>query len=257
MRYLLIVLLFISSFAQSFAQQLNKGKLTFSTSGNNKLLVVIGDKMYWVENKELTFRQLEPGTYAVKVYRLIRNDLPTNNWNNYKKVSDMNLYVKAGYHHELSINRFGNSMFYEMQITNYNNTDEWNSDWLVNNDPWLSTDQSNMPGGYGGGTGNNNNTGGYNTVMSDEAFAEFKRLMKNESFDSKMVDFFRANSKKNLFNTQQIKELCLLISFDRYKLDLAKIAYDYTVDKGNYFILYSVFSFDSYKRSLQEYVNSR
>jgi len=47
------------------------------------------------------------------------------------------------------------------------------------------------------------------------------------------------------------------MSFDNNKLELAKYAYDYTADKGNYFVIYAVFTFDSYKKELENYIKNR
>lgn len=251
MRFLITLLLIAFVVANAAAQVLSKGKLSISTTGTNTLYIVINKYDYLLGNgnKDLTLRQLEPGEYPIKIYRLIRNDLPTDKWNNYSLIYDNKIMVKAGYHNEVTVNRFANVFSYELQITNYNNTDEWNSTVQVSNDPWLG---SSSPG---------NSTGGNNSyisnAMSDAAFTEFKNQMNNELFEDRKVQYFKNNARNNLFTAQQVKTLCLLFNFDRYKLELAKAAYDYTVDKGNYFLLYDVFTFSSYKKDLQTYISNK
>lgn len=245
-RYLFFLLLIGSSVMQ--AQDLSKGKLSISTTGSNKIYVEVADTKKTLEQGDLTWRQLAPGTYSVKIYRLIRNDLPTDQWKNYDLICNRTIEIKAGYHTEITINRFGNYFINELNITGYDNSREWNAATLVNNDPWLYASQNTT-----GPPGSGNDS----YAMNKSNFIEFKKLMQEQSFDSKIVDFFKRNSKNNLFTAQQIKELCSLLSFDNYKLELTKFAYDFTVDKGNYFLLYSVFDFDSYKRSLESYIKNK
>ncbi|MEQ1798442.1 MAG: DUF4476 domain-containing protein [Lacibacter sp.] len=247
MRRYLFFLLLMASFAIQ-AQDLSKGKLSISTTGSNKIYVELGDTKKTLEQRDLIWYQLTPGTYSVKIYRLIRNDLATDQWKNYDLICNRTIEIRSGYHMEITINRFGNFFINELNITGYDDFNEWNAATLVNNDPWVYGIQ-NTTGAPGSGND------GY--AMKKSNFIEFKKLMQEQSFDSKIVDFFKRNSKNNLFTAQQIKELCSLLSFDKYKLDLAKFAYDFTVDKGNYFLLYSVFDFDSYKRSLESYIKSK
>lgn len=55
----------------------------------------------------------------------------------------------------------------------------------------------------------------------------------------------------------QVKELLALFSYEDSKLELAKYAYDYTVDKGNYFMVNEAFSYSSSKESLMDYIKNR
>lgn len=179
MRRGFIISLFTITAIAGNAQQLNTGKLSISTTCNNKLYVLAGTAKNFVENQDLTFRQVTPGNYDVKIYRLIRNDLATDNWSNYNTVFQKTVTIKAGYHTEITVNRFGQAYINEMQVTSFDNTDEWNSTVLVNGDPWLSSSNTSaVPGGN-------------SFVMSDQDFAEFKRLMRAETFENRMIDFLK------------------------------------------------------------------
>ena len=60
--------------------------------------------------------------------------------------------------------------------------------------------------------------------------------------------------KTNNLSTAQVEQILLLFSFENNKLDIAKQAYANTVDKGNYSMLFDVFSFSSSKTELQRYI---
>ena len=55
----------------------------------------------------------------------------------------------------------------------------------------------------------------------------------------------------------QLLDLLSLISFDRDKLELAKIAYPYIIDKQNFIIVVNALNFISSQKELIEYVQGR
>lgn len=83
-----------------------------------------------------------------------------------------------------------------------------------------------------------------------------KRL-KNIPFDSKKVLTAKNALKSNYYTAQQVKQVLLTFSFDSYKLDVAKYAYDVSYDKSNFFAVGDAFSFSSYADELEKYVASK
>ncbi|MGV3598307.1 MAG: DUF4476 domain-containing protein [Bacteroidota bacterium] len=83
-----------------------------------------------------------------------------------------------------------------------------------------------------------------------------KRL-KNIPFDSKKVLTAKNALKSNHFTAQQVKQVLLTFTFDSYKLDVAKYAYDVSHDKSNFFAVGDAFSFSSYADELEKYVASK
>ncbi|MCF8372573.1 MAG: DUF4476 domain-containing protein [Bacteroidales bacterium] len=57
-------------------------------------------------------------------------------------------------------------------------------------------------------------------------------------------------------SSEQVLELLQMLSFDSYRLDLAKYAYIYTVDKHNYYIVNNAFTFSSNITALNQYILS-
>ena len=55
-------------------------------------------------------------------------------------------------------------------------------------------------------------------------------------------------------SASQILGICKLFSFESNKLEFAKYAYEFCVDKNKYFLLSEAFTYESSKRELSEFV---
>jgi nuclear transport factor 2 (NTF2) superfamily protein len=93
--------------------------------------------------------------------------------------------------------------------------------------------------------------------MDKAAFDQFKQALRNESFDDSRLKVAKQFISNNYFNALQVKEMVGLFAFEDSKLELAKYAYDYTIDKGNYFIVNDAFVFSSSKETLMDYIKTR
>lgn len=91
-------------------------------------------------------------------------------------------------------------------------------------------------------------------VMSSSEFMNLKRIIKNDySFDKDKLEIINIQlSYGKFFNTQQIRELVALFSFDDHKLTLLKNVYPNCIDPENYYVLESELSFDSSKRKFRK-----
>ena len=99
----------------------------------------------------------------------------------------------------------------------------------------------------------NGNFGTYR-AMHPQNFAQLKRAVRNESFDRNKIQLLEVAASNNNFTAQQISQLMDLMSFDSYKLTLAKRAYRSTVDPQNYFLVRNRLTFNSYKRQLDQFI---
>ncbi len=154
------------------------------------------------------------------------------------------------------------------------------SPWIPNTNPW-----NNGNNGYGNNPWNNGNpnpwgnncpnngtnypyptpepwnNGHYerraNIPMTDNDFNALLNVVKNADFDNQKVDKVKLAASNNFFMVAQVEKLMDCISFDNYKLEVGKLCYAGTIDKNNYFQLMDNFTFDSYGKSLQEYISSQ
>ena len=89
-------------------------------------------------------------------------------------------------------------------------------------------------------------------------FSDMISSIKKESFNSTKMTLTKNILKSNpCFNTRQIKDILAEFSFDSNKLEIAKFAWDYTVDKANYYRVADAFSYSSSKDELMKYIESR
>jgi hypothetical protein len=99
-------------------------------------------------------------------------------------------------------------------------------------------------------------TGCPEPTLAPPEFQEAKQTIQHQSFSSSMMTTARQVIANNCLRTSQVEALMRLFSFESDKLALAKFAYPYTYDQGNYYRLNDTFSFESSIRELDEYLQS-
>ena len=80
------------------------------------------------------------------------------------------------------------------------------------------------------------------------------QLITNESFDSSKLTLAKQVVSSNPMSANQILGICKLFSFESNKLEFAKYAYGFCVDRNRYYLVNEAFSYDSSKRELNEYI---
>lgn len=215
-----------------FSQAQIKGNVTISTTGISNLKIKFGGKQYSLQDRSVTFQSLEPGSYSLIIYQLQQK---TTGGTAYIEVFNNNITVNAKKHLEVSVLRFGKIAW-----------DEGN----IESDDWASTGYQPVPG-QPVGTGNN-----YGTV-SDEQFALLKKSVRDATYDSDKLITGKVILKNNLFTSAQIKELCRLFTYDDQRLEFAKLAYESCADKGFYITILDVFTYQSTKSSLLEFIKNK
>jgi len=92
-------------------------------------------------------------------------------------------------------------------------------------------------------------------IMSQPSFDHLHRVIENTTFDDSKLVIAKQAIRDNNFSTEQIGVLMSSFNFDSYRLKLAKLAYDKTVDKENYFMINELLSFISSIRELDHYIS--
>lgn len=105
-----------------------------------------------------------------------------------------------------------------------------------------------MPG-YNGDVGCN----GY--PMTDARFNEVVQSIQAKNFDDSKLTMAKQVINTNCMTSSQVKRLMLLFTFEDTRLDLAKYAYGYTYDIGNYYQLNDAFTFESSIDELNTYTS--
>jgi len=95
---------------------------------------------------------------------------------------------------------------------------------------------------------------GCNNPMSNQGFANAKKSISSKSFESSKITVAKQVISNNCLTVSQVKEIVKLFDFESSKLEIAKFAYGYTYDKGNYYLLNDVFDFESSIDELNSYI---
>lgn len=92
--------------------------------------------------------------------------------------------------------------------------------------------------------------------MSDEDFESAKQSIESKGFDDSRLTIAKQIIGSNCLLCSQIKELMMIMSFEKTRLDLAKFAWHHNLDRGNYYKLNDAFSFESSINELNTYTQS-
>jgi hypothetical protein len=90
--------------------------------------------------------------------------------------------------------------------------------------------------------------------MHPDDFEMLRHSIAQRSFDSSKLQIAKQAIDVNAMSTHQVAELMRLLTFDSYKLDLAKYAYHKVIDKNNYWMVNDEFTFDSSIRDLNDFL---
>lgn len=90
--------------------------------------------------------------------------------------------------------------------------------------------------------------------MNPRDFDEAIRIISEENFDDKRLELAKYIIKSNPMSARQIARVCTLFNFEANKLEFAKFAYPYCVDRNRYFIVDEVFNFNASKDELHKYI---
>lgn len=99
-----------------------------------------------------------------------------------------------------------------------------------------------------------NGTYGCPYPMSSADFSQAKQSISSKSFEDSKLTIAKQIINTNCLLSSQVKEIMLLFSFEDTRLQLAKFAYGYTLDIGNYYKVNDAFTFESSIDELNKYI---
>jgi hypothetical protein len=93
-------------------------------------------------------------------------------------------------------------------------------------------------------------------AMSSASFDKMKETVDSKPFSDTKMSTAKVATKNACLSVDQVKEITKLFSMDEDKLTYAKYAYDYCIDKANYYQVSEVFSFsgttDEFNKFLEQ-----
>jgi hypothetical protein len=105
---------------------------------------------------------------------------------------------------------------------------------------------------------NKNNNSPPPCEVNDQDFDQVMNSIKKQSFNNTRVTITKQIlQSKKCFTALQIKQMVKAFDFESSRLEIAKYAYDYCIDKENYFMVNDALEFSSSKGELANYIQSR
>ena len=94
-------------------------------------------------------------------------------------------------------------------------------------------------------------------IMNEHDFEDLIEILENEWFDSSKLSTAKQALRSNTMSAEQVKRLVETLTFESSRLDLAKFAYEYTLDKENYYLIFTALNYSSSVNELELWITER
>ena len=226
-----------SLFASDGKRGFDGSRLTISSvSSSIQFKIEIDGRQFSMKDNSLVIGYLGEGSHQVKIYR--EGKRTSTGFGRREFFFNNSIYLKRGFHTDITISRFGKVIQDEMRIDAENEFYNDGDDYYDNSN---------------GGLGND----GFRDVMGVREFNDVKDMLRREWFENNRLTSARVMISKNSFTTAQVKDLMLLFTFESNRLELAKAAYCKTVDQRNFWQLTDAFTFSSSKDELNRFLREQ
>ena len=227
----------LSLFASGGKKDFDGSRLSISApSSTAELKVEIDGRQFTMHDNSITIGYLGEGQHMVKIYRESKKNFMGFGRRSF--IFNSTVFLKRGFHTDITINRFGKAMQDEQRI---DPTDEYYNDaddYYDNNN---------------GGMGNSE----YRNVMGVREFNDMKDQLRKEWFENNRLTSAKFLIDKSNFTAAQVKDMMLLFTFETNRLELAKYAYCKTVDQRNYLMVNDALTFSSSKEDLARFLREQ
>ena len=143
--------------------------------------------------------------------------------------------------HHNNGNHYGNNGNGHYGSSNYNSGCE-----PLNNGNSYYSSNNYGDNGFGNHCGSN--------LMSQNSFNQLIRMLGREHFDNSRLEIARQAIASNNMSVNQVSIILDKFTFESARLEFAKLAYRNTLDKENYFMINSKFTFSSSVSELNNYI---
>ena len=101
------------------------------------------------------------------------------------------------------------------------------------------------------------NAGGCNGAMNATSYDKMKQSIMSKPFSDTKMSTAKVATKNSCLSAAQIQGICALFSMDDDRLEYAKYAYNFCVDKANYYQVSEAFSFSSTTDDLNKFLEEK
>lgn len=260
-----VVLLLLLNQAPALAD----AELFLRVSDNGRYTVVVDDQQMTVTNGRFRFFDLRPGRTRLTI---VRNNTPVfqdvvDLRNDFRSVAEFN--PRRGIRLVDQFPLFANGRYCGPDWSN-----PYGNSW--NNDPRGYDPRGYDPRGYdprdgrdgrNNGWGNGRNEGRYDdrydrsrwgngpySSMNTDEFDLFRRELGQQAFDDRRFDYLRTRLPGRSLSSLQLAELLRQFSFDKQRLEAAKLGWACVSDRQGFTPVFETFSFDTSVRDLKRHI---
>ncbi len=256
-----------------------KSMLTIKSTGQEDILVVVDGKRFEPRHNSMVIRNIGTGYHNVKIYRQRNPGIFEKFRNRSELIFNEPVMIRKNINLLITIDRFGRPYMDQQKIKGNGKNNDWNKhrdgrDFDRNNDNDNNFDDDkeydrNRKSGddveydfdNDGNMGDYDINNGYDydvrnsKSISDWDFNNVLQSIRKEWFEGNKVKSASQIISGNYFTSSQVRQMLQLFTFENNKLDLAKQAYQKTINPGNYLMALSdVFNSNNSRDELARFV---
>ena len=250
-RFILTLLFLLVAGSEAMAQGSSRAMLRLREERGRAISVMVDGRRVNRISHALTVNDLTPGRHFIKVF------LYNNNGHGYANgilIYQGTIAVQPSHIYYCTVSRQAMDIEENCCIDNYghwNNSDDFRNwddvdDSWNNNQQWNNDPRDNYT---------ENTWDAYTGVMSNGRFLMLIDQVRKASFESSKVNVAKLALKNNRLTTAQMVDLLREFTFESTRLEFAKDYYRRVVDRRNYFMVNDVFTFQSSKDDLTEFLS--
>jgi hypothetical protein len=209
----------------------SSASLTVKSETRSDIVVIVDDKRYDLGTSAVMIDGLDACEHQVTVYQEKTNSFINRFGEAYDMVFNSSVDLKPRTNLQITLDECGSITMSETRSRKPMIGDTWNGEnYFKNNTPI--------------------NSGIYPNAISNIEFSRVLWAIGKESSETNRMKSADQIISTNYLTVDQVKQLMQLFCTDDNKLEIAKLAYDKTVDQGDYYALNSVFKFDNSRDEL-------
>jgi len=209
----------------------SSASLTVRSATRSDIVVIVDDRRYDLGTNSIMISDLDACEHQVTVYQEKTNSFINRYGETYNMVFNSSVDLKPRTNLQIAIDECGSITMNETRSRKQMIGDTWDGENYFKNSIPIST-------------------GNYLNAISNIEFSRVIWAIGKESSEANRMESAKQIINTNYLTVEQVKQLMQLFCTDDNKLEIAKLAYDKTVDQGDYFALNSIFKFDNSRNEL-------
>jgi len=211
--------------------------LTVKSADRSAIVVIVDDKRFDFGSNSIMIQGLDACEHDVTVYQEAFNGSIYCFGKNYDVLFKSSVLLKPRTSLLIAIDDCGIITMNESRIRTPRFGDTWKGSNFYNDDDYV-------------------NTTVYSKAINNYEFNRVLWAINKENMEWNKMRSAEQIISTNYFTVGQVKQLLGLFNLESNKLELAKLAYDKTVDQSDYYAINDVFSYNDSKDELSRCVHS-